>query len=828
MNSTLNYTTATQLLEQGKAKDAYAAFLSVVELSTQQLYGVKFVHQTIVSKPQEYDESIALLRSSLDQLEKIAIHKLPGAIVATPQQQHPKAKSPPPPVPPKPTRIYQKPTIPPKPKEIVPKIEAIKSPPAIAPLQKRGRGNSVSFAEDSKLLQMTIIENDDEDDKMAETGFNLPAEDEDDDDEEVVVFETAATKTVSPLAPHPHPPAPPPPPKRPATSTFTSANSLKPHLRKRSQSWVVQSDDSSQRDSIDVLLETVVDPRNLVPAQTNTGDSISLPTLTATTPQPNYVPNIPAPPLLATHRRLQQRLNELEADLESTSTETDGLLLRSERSHKVHCAKQTLEKVRTLYMSAMTIPSILQFPPQLIAYQLTLIESSIFRGIPPEALLSHSARTPHKKIVASTDFFNFITRSIEHSILLPQEASRRAEIIHRWIKIATKLLALNNYQTLKAVISALGTPPIQRLRRTWECIPKKRMGRLELLNTLMSESDNYRKYREHMGLERKRLWSKPVVPFLGVFIHDVTYLYAAAKGNQQDGRVQDVLGCIQLFQRAPEYPQQPPPSFVQAQKKHLFRPMLSDALHFGSSSKKNSNRTTTAALMGEDQRQETEVELEQQLIIQYLLMRPWVSEKVIDALSNLREPPKPRSISSPTSSRYNSDSNVSLSITTTMTNSSTATTPMTTSPSTATNNNSSILGNASSFMRFNSSTHQQQQPSEDATDEDSKKSIVGGFWPFRKSTDMSRSSVNTEDPPSWHDDFDDDEDEDDEDDDDEEEEDEQVLQQQQQQQQQAVKHGMLSMRKRPSTMVNPSNRGHNRSISLPSKSILVSDIYRSS
>lgn len=778
----------------------------------------------IVSKPQEYDESMALLRSSLDQLEKIAIHKLPGAIVAT--QQHPKSKSPPPPVPPKPTRIHQKPMIPPKPKEIIPKLEAVPANSAPIPLPKRARGNSVSFAEDSKLLQMTIIENDDEEDKMIETESNhqpLAATVEDDDDEEedleVVEFETA--KTVSPLPP-------PPPARRPATSTFSNANNLKPYLRKRSQSWVVQSDDTSQRDSIDVLLETVVDPRNLVPAQTNTGDSISLPTITATSSQPTYVPNIPAPPLLATHRRLQQRLNELETELESTPTAADGLLLRSERSHKVHCARQTLEKVRTLYMSAMTIPSILQFPPQLIAYQLTLIESSIFRGIPPEALLSHSARTPHKKIVASTDFFNFITRSIEHSILLPQEASRRAEIIHRWIKIATKLLAINNYQTLKAVISALGTPPIQRLRRTWECIPKKRMGRLDLLNTLMSENDNYRKYREHMGLERKRLWSKPVVPFLGVFIHDVTYLYAAAKGNQQDGRVQDVLSCVQLFQRAPLYPQQPPPSFVNLQKKHLFRPMLSDALHFGSS-KKNSNRTTTAALMGEDQRQETEVELEQQLIIQYLLMRPWVSEKVIDALSNLREPSKPRSISSPTSSRYNSDSNVSLSITTTMTNNnnnySGNSTPVTTSPSTATNNNNSILGNASSFIRFNSSSNHHHQPNEDTTaDEESKKSIVGGFWPFRKSTDMSRSSVSTDDPPSWHDDFDDDEDDEDEEDEEDEEE-EQVLQQQQQQ---ASKHGMLNMRKRPSTMVNPSNRGHNRSMSLPSKSILVSDLYRPS
>jgi hypothetical protein len=449
------------------------------------------------------------------------------------------------------------------------------------------------------------------------------------------------------------------------------------------------------------------------------------------------------------------------------------------------CARQTLEKVRTLYMSAMTIPNILQFPPHLMAYQLTLIESSIFRAIPSQALTSHSTRTPHKKIVASTDFFNFMTRSIEHSILLPQEATKRAEIIHRWIKIATKLLALNNYQTLKAIISALGTPPIQRLRRTWECIPKKRMGRLDLLNTLMSESDNYRKYREHI----QNLWSKPVVPFLGVFILDVTYLSAACSKNTL--RVQEILNDVQMFQRAPPYPPIPPASLAPAKKHSFLRP--SSVLHFGSSSNsaKNSNRNTTAALMGEDQRQDTELELEQQLIVQYILMRPWVSEKTIDALSTLREPAKPRSISSPTTSASStttsattgyhasptantSTSRPSSGFMSTPTassttiingsnisvNNSSSLTPMTpitinTSPSVLNSNNggggSSFKSSyGSSFMRFNSNNSQSNEISPTNTThahhitattptEESKRSY-GGFWPFKKN---SSSSSNT-------------------------------------------------------------------------------------
>ncbi|CEP10323.1 hypothetical protein [Parasitella parasitica] len=784
--------------------------------------------------PDEYNESIALLRSSLDQLEKIAIHRLPGAITSSLQ----KTRSPPPPVPPKPSTIHHKPMVPPKPKKIIPKVEDAK----VIQQQKRARGNSVSFAEDSKLLRMTIIENDEEEDKGSISMMDAKSTDEDEEVEVGFETKTATSSSASSTSSPPSPPA-----KRPATVNFDHhhypINDMKPcEPRQRSQSWVVHSDASSQRDSIDVLLETVVDPRNLVPAQTNAGDSISLPGSSETTSsQTQYVPNIPAPPLLATHRRLQQRLNELETDLERTAamTTSDGmLLLRSERSHQARCARQTLEKVRTLYMSAMTIPSILQFSPQLIAYQLTLIESSIFRAIPPEALLSHSTRTPHKKIVASTDFFNFVTRSIEHSILLPQEASRRAEIIHRWIKIATKLLAIHNYQTLKAVISALGTPPIQRLRRTWECIPKKRSARLELLNTLMSETDNYRKYREHMSLEgNKRLWTKPVVPFLGVYIHDVTYLYAAAKGNQHDCRVQDVLNCVKLFQRAPIYPQHPPAAFVSVQKRHLFRPMLSDALHFGSSSKKSNSKTPTAAaaLMGEEQGQETELELEQQLIIQYLLMRPWVSEKVIDALSNLREPPKSRSASSPTSSRYSSDSTINLSITTSLTtNHGGGSTPKTLSPTTTTasNNSSSILGNASSFIRFSSNSisshHPQHHSDEGPPDEENKRSIVGGFWPFRKSIDASRNSISADESPTWNQEFNDDDEDDDDDDDDEVEEEEVKEQDIQALIEQASKHGLLNMRKRPSTVADPSSRGHNRSISLPSKSIQVSELYHSS
>ena len=557
------------------------------------------------------------------------------------------------------------------------------------------------------------------------------------------------------------------PPPRPHTMTDSFPHL--PMVDTRPRSLTTSHHHQHQRSNIspiDVLGESIVDARILVPAQTNTGDSLAPPTATQTT---DYVPNIPVPPLLTTHRRLQKQLDELETSLNeyksrkrslqfTNGLSTDNKSLESELNDRIlqHTTavaetRETLNRVRTLYMSAATVPNVMQFPPHLVAYQLTMIEFAIFRDIPPDALLSHAPRSPHPKIVASTDFFNYITRAIEHSILLPQEASRRAELINRWIKVATKCLSLSNYQTLKAIVSALGTPPVQRLRRTWDCIPKKRMGRLDLLNALMSESENYGRYREHMGLETKRRWTKPVVPFLGVLIHDMTYLLAAVKGQAQgDPRVQDVVNLIHSFQRAPAYPQRPPSSYVKASRKHSFGPsVLTNALHRTASSK--NRMSNSSALFGVDVDGDQGIEVEQQLITQYLLMRPWVSEKIIDELSVLREPPKQRGTTSPAYGRSNNGNNSSGNNGGGGNNNG--------SMSSSSINTSSILRNASSLVRLSSSysTNTSSMASWEEQDDSSKRST--SFWPFRKSSEMTRPTTLQSDVydqrDSWSDEQDD-------------------------------------------------------------------------
>ncbi|KAI8083561.1 ras guanine nucleotide exchange factor domain-containing protein [Thamnidium elegans] len=628
---------ASRHFDNGQIKDAYTTFLSTAQMTMQSLFDVKFVHCSIVTKPQNATALLSILHTCVDHIEKIIEYHSPTSLATKIA----------PPLPPKPTHV-SKPVLPPKPTS---KLPPIPTASVTAPLLKRSVSNKVT--------------------------------------------------------------------------PYTSQQ----HTRSNSSLLV---DLSSQRleynNEPTEIADGEIDPTHLVPAQTSNSDSLT-PTENIKT---NHIPLIPVPPLLTTHRVLQAKLDELESSLKDYRTRKQQLSRGEQQQFNYQMteneineaiskytpfvaeAKHTLNRVRTLYMSAATIPSILHFSPGLVAYQITRIESAIFLAIPSHALLSHAPKSPHPRVVASTDFFNYITRLIEHSILLPQEASVRAQHINHWIKIATKCHDLNNYQTLKAIVSALGTPPVQRLKRTWAYIPKKSLSRFETMTELMSEHNNYGKYREHMGivstsvlngksvnLIQSEHYKRPTVPFLGTFIHDMTYLLAAVGQQQQkntaappnifaiptrtssrqyqgctqpqhqDARISKLLDILVKFQQTPTYDRKPNAtnSKMIQKSQNQVRPSFSQAIHrskssfgrlggaigFGNSSTTTTTLNTVDGNTANDYFNSThnsgdvfdvgskigddyDMEEQQSLVTQYLLMRSWVSQNTVDELSLLREP----------------------------------------------------------------------------------------------------------------------------------------------------------------------------------------------
>jgi hypothetical protein len=424
-----------------------------------------------------------------------------------------------------------------------------------------------------------------------------------------------------------------------------------------------------------------VDISQTIPAQTLQDDNLLVP---GTQRGIDSIPKIPVPPLQIVYKNLQDQeatiTDKTENDQYSPSASympdqmLHPLVQKTEQadcdpSQRKACLpdhKVLISQLHTLHVSAAMVQSILQFPPNLVAYQLTLIDSAIFRAIHTDALLEHSPKSPHRNVVASTDFFNYLTRFIEHCILLPQEASARAQHVNHWIKTASKCLELRNFQTLKAIVSSLGTPPIQRLKRTWSFVPKKSLTRLEMLNNMMSESCNYRRYRERLRsmLESDQKSSdgpvimKPIVPFLGTFIHDVTYIVAFIKSYrgpapvtsistptarsknksalaqkiesiippseistaeklmlQQDQRFVELTRSFEHYQSCPDYSPSIPSQFVKSMYKSR-RTRFSDALKSASSNK-------LGLQSSDDDKEDMPVPIQQVIITQYLVRR-WV------------------------------------------------------------------------------------------------------------------------------------------------------------------------------------------------------------
>ncbi|KAG4306253.1 hypothetical protein PORY_000241 [Pneumocystis oryctolagi] len=166
--------------------------------------------------------------------------------------------------------------------------------------------------------------------------------------------------------------------------------------------------------------------------------------------------------------------------------------------------------------------SIIDFDPLEIARQLTLKESKLFCSILPEELVKlgtsrkANASTTVKAMAAlSTDIAGWVVESI----LSQNDIKKRAAVMKQWIKIGNKCLELSNYNTLMAIVSALNSSTISRLKKTWNALSTKSKNIFENLRSITDYSRNYAVYRS-----RLKEHFPPCLPFLGLILTDITFI----------------------------------------------------------------------------------------------------------------------------------------------------------------------------------------------------------------------------------------------------------------------------------------------------------------
>ncbi|KAL6060557.1 pleckstriny domain-containing family H member 1-like isoform X2 [Balamuthia mandrillaris] len=178
----------------------------------------------------------------------------------------------------------------------------------------------------------------------------------------------------------------------------------------------------------------------------------------------------------------------------------------------------------TLFDETSNAFDILDLSPLEVARQLTLLEFELFYKIQPKEFLSNGWSAGKNKetapnIIVTIERFNKVSEWVTSTVVNAEELRLRAAVLTRFITIAEECVALNNLNAAMEITSGLGSAAVHRLSRTWELVPKEKVAVLEDMQEMLSTKSSYKVYRE-----RLHTLNPPVVPYLGVYLTDITFI----------------------------------------------------------------------------------------------------------------------------------------------------------------------------------------------------------------------------------------------------------------------------------------------------------------
>ena len=195
-----------------------------------------------------------------------------------------------------------------------------------------------------------------------------------------------------------------------------------------------------------------------------------------------------------------------------------------------------------------------------IARQLTIGEHHIYAEIQPIELqdLAWSKdklkfRAPN--VLAMIERFNKYSTIFATLLVGEPRIKDRRRLIERFVRIGEHLLEMNSFNMLMAIMSGFGNSAVYRMKHTFASLPRKTLDTMETFQALLSSNGSYKMYRDRLANV-----TPPIIPFLGVYLTDLTF---ANDGNPGELRgltnfrklqlEYDIIDQVLRYQKAAAY-----------------------------------------------------------------------------------------------------------------------------------------------------------------------------------------------------------------------------------------------------------------------------------
>ncbi|CAI4046764.1 Ras family guanine nucleotide exchange factor CDC25 SKDI_12G3420 [Saccharomyces kudriavzevii IFO 1802] len=233
---------------------------------------------------------------------------------------------------------------------------------------------------------------------------------------------------------------------------------------------------------------------------------------------------------------LLQRINEKlinENDKEAVDFKQQDVLpvavptAKRDNKSPIHLSSSALPSSASSAFFRLKKLKLLDIDPYTYATQLTVLEHDLYLRITMFECLDRAWGTKYCNMGGSQNITKFIanantlTNFVSHTIVKQTDVKTRSRLTQYFVTVAQHCKELNNFSSMTAIVSALYSSPIYRLKKTWDLVSTESKHLLKNLNNLMDSKRNFVKYRELL----RSVTDVACVPFFGVYLSDLTFTF---------------------------------------------------------------------------------------------------------------------------------------------------------------------------------------------------------------------------------------------------------------------------------------------------------------